>query len=181
MERHYLRKLLMNNHLHKKNDLQAGKQTQAVPINSANMQNKLAFALMYANNNFNIFPCKPNSKNPAISGWKELATCDLDVIQAWWTQNPEYNIGVLADRHIVLDVDIKPEYALDGFTSLLQHPELPTTFTVNTPSGGKHYYFDTDDASTLTICQGFDPGLDIRAGGNGYSIVIYSSRNGVNY
>jgi len=181
MERHYLRKLLMNNDLNKKNDLQAGKQTQVVPINSANMKNKLTFALMYAKYNFNIFPCKPNTKIPAVSGWKEAATCDLDAIQAWWTQNPEYNIGVVADRHIVLDVDIKPEDALDGFTSLQQHPELPTTFTVNTPSGGKHYYFDTDDASTLTICQGFEPGLDIRAGGKGYSIGVGSSINGVNY
>ena len=72
----------MTNDLNKKNDLQAGKQTQVVSINSANMKNKLTFALMYANYNFNIFPCKPNSKIPAVPGWKEAATCDLDTIQA---------------------------------------------------------------------------------------------------
>src|SRR6056300_722925 len=144
--------VMMNNILRKKNDLTAGKQRKVVPNNTANIQSKLTFALMYANNNFNKFPCKPNSKIPAISGWKEAATCDLDAIQDWWRQNPEYNIGVVADRHIVLDVDIKPEDAIDGFTSLEQHPELPITFTVNTPSGGKHYYFDTNDALELTIC-----------------------------
>lgn len=181
MVMNYLRKLLMNNVLNKKNDLEAGKQTQVVTNNTANIQSKLTLALMYAKNNFNIFPCKPNSKIPAISGWKEVATCDFDTIKAWWRQNPEYNIGVVADRHIVLDVDIKPEDAIDGFTSLEQHPELPITFTVNTPSGGKHYYFDTNDALELTICQGFEPGLDIRAGGKGYSIGIGSSINGVRY
>jgi hypothetical protein len=74
MVMHYLRKLLMNNVLNKKNDLEAGKQRQVVPNNIANIQSKLTFALMYAKNNFNIFPCKPNSKIPAISGWKEVGT-----------------------------------------------------------------------------------------------------------
>ena len=168
----------MSNILRKKSDLQATKQEQ-VDLN--NIANKLAFAKMYAKHNFSIFPCKVNSKKPAISKWQEAATSELATIEGWWAENPDYNIGVVADKHIVLDVDIKPDGSVDGFASLDKHPALPDTFTVNTPSGGKHYYFATDDETLLTICQGFEPGLDIRAGGKGYSIGAGSSIDGVSY
>ena len=174
----YMKELLMSNILRKKSDLQATKQEQ-VDLN--NIANKLAFAKMYAKHNFSIFPCKVNSKKPAISKWQEAATSELATIEGWWAENPDYNIGVVADKHIVLDVDIKPDGSVDGFASLDKHPALPDTFTVNTPSGGKHYYFATDDETLLTICQGFEPGLDIRAGGKGYSIGAGSSIDGVSY
>ena len=172
---------MMSNILRKKNDLPAGQQSQVISNTTANISDKLSFARMYAKHNFSIFPCKVNSKTPAIKGWKDAATSEREVIQAWWTENPEYNIGVVADKHIVLDVDIKPDGSIDGFASLENHPALPDTFTVDTPSGGKHYYFAADDAANLTICQGFEPGLDIRAGGKGYSLGVGSSIDGVSY
>jgi hypothetical protein len=172
--------LIMNNETYK-NDLQAGKQSQVISNNINNKSDKLTFAKMYAKYNFTIFPCKVNSKKPAITKWQEAATNELATIEEWWTQNPDYNIGVVADKHIVLDVDIKPDGSVDGFASLDKHPTLPETFTVNTPSGGKHYYFATDDASLLRLRQGFEPGLDIRAGGKGYSIGAGSSIDGVSY
>lgn len=161
-------------------DLQALAGEQVDPTENATSYSKLDCAKIYANNGFSIFPCVPNGKNPAFK-WKDYATTDIDVIEKWWTDNPEYNIGVVADNHIVLDVDTKSDSHTDGYTSLKNHPEFPETFTVTTPSGGRHYYFDTDDPQSLTIATGFENGLDIRAGGKGYTIGVGSTIDGVSY
>jgi len=77
----------------------------------------------------------------------------------------------------VLDVDCKPNregVKAPGFESLAELEErngkLPRTYTVRTPSGGTHFYFNVEaPPEWLTNSAGkLGPGLDVRAGGKGY-------------
>ncbi len=103
-------------------------------------------ALFLFNRGFKVFPCKQNNKEPAFPGWQEWAvTATAKKIQDYGTANPMNNWGVACGINMlaVLDVDTKPEK--DGRKTLLEfeklHGALPQTFTVVTPSGGKHHYF----------------------------------------
>lgn len=64
---------------------------------------------------------RENGKHPAsISGQKD-ATTDIDQIEKWWTENPEYNIGVLAKDSGFLVIDIDPRSGGDAaFEKLLE-------------------------------------------------------------
>lgn len=52
-------------------------------------------ALIYAQNNFKIFPLKVNSKSEQVlKSWKEEATNDINQVTKWWLTNTQYNIGL---------------------------------------------------------------------------------------
>src|SRR3990167_4721719 len=67
-----------------------------------------------------------------------------------------------------LDVDKK---AADGEPTIqtweAAHGLLPKTYTVKTPSGGKHYYFTTTEKAPTATKLG--PGVDVRGDG-GYVV-----------
>ena len=88
------------------------------------------------------------------TGWEQRATTTDGRIHRAWSTRP-FGIGIACgpSRLIVLDTD-KPKLdsqsshsaAVDGETTLAQleaqqGAQLPPTFTVATPSGGKHRYF----------------------------------------
>src|SRR5262249_48566079 len=101
------------------------------------------YALHLAEQGFRIFPCKPNSKEPACY-WQEDATIDPNIIWQWFMDHPDINYGVvLGSDCFALDLDCKgSDSGLDQFTLLeLMYCEVPQTFTVTTPSGGQHRYF----------------------------------------
>jgi Bifunctional DNA primase/polymerase, N-terminal len=65
-------------------------------------------ALALARRGLWVFPCRPCCKEPATANGCNDATTDPDLIERWWHQEPECNIGVAtgARSHIfVLDVD----------------------------------------------------------------------------
>ena len=75
---------------------------------------KLEWALQHAADGFFVFPLKPNSKKPAISGWQDAATRNQIQIEKWWRHNPDYNIGIYTGKFgddggalLVVDVDVK--------------------------------------------------------------------------
>jgi putative DNA primase/helicase len=125
-----------------------------------------------------IFPLKPLSKTPLIAkrdggqGCKD-ATADLDRIRDWWTKTPDANIGLATGKIngiTVLDVDIAKDgdATLDKLLIANGEDNLPTTTTVKTWSGGRHYYFQYEpgignSAGTL------GKGLDVRNDG-GYVV-----------
>jgi len=92
-------------------------------------------ALAYARQGLPVFPLQANSKKPlpGSNGFKD-ATTDLATIEAWWSEDPDRNIGHSPEdsEHGVIDLDsggdIKPL-------------QLPETLTTITPSGGRHYWF----------------------------------------
>src|SRR6516162_2746361 len=66
---------------------------------------KLRAALRLAKlHNLAIFPAKPNEKTPAFVGWQGAATSNAEAITKWWTENPDFNIGVSTQGLLVLDV-----------------------------------------------------------------------------
>src|SRR3546814_14578405 len=112
---------------------------------------------------------------PAIKGWRTRATTDEATIRQWWAARP-YNVGVATGYPVpyggylmVVDLDMKK--GKDGRLSLalleLEHGPLATTFTVVTPTLGRHLYFATATPLSRSI-QHAGKDIGIRGvGGNG--------------
>ncbi|GJF07274.1 bifunctional DNA primase/polymerase [Pseudonocardia sp. D17] len=105
-----------------------------------------------------IFPVLPSRKQPAIRGWEQRATTDPDRIARFFVANPEHNAGIACgpSRLLVVDCDTpKPDQPAadpagrDGWDVLAGlaagRGGLPDTWTVTTPSGGRHLYFRAPD------------------------------------
>jgi hypothetical protein len=120
-----------------------------------------------------VLPLRRDTKRPALKRWTELASTDLDVLDEWWCGG-QYSgclcgvaTGAASDLW-VLDVD---RHGVDGFGSLAgleaEHGALPHTFTVETPSGGRHYYWRWPDESRgdAVISKNYAPGLDAKGRG----------------
>lgn len=135
--------------------------------------NKMEWALRLAEQGFRILQLQAGSKDPLRGfGWLKSATSDPEVIRQWFEENPDMNYGVCpGDDHVIIDLDIKPgkngEDYLIGLT--LEHGDIGETFTVESPSGGKHLYFNTP--VVLGNAHGFpkEAGIDVR-GAHGYVV-----------
>jgi hypothetical protein len=136
---------------------------------------------------WHVFPCTPGDKRPALRGnWQDLATVAPDRIRVWWTRRP-YNIGIACGTSglAVIDLDVSrdgyPSTALeadlltsgaDAFAALCREhgePFPPDTFSVDTPSGGRHFYFAVSDRTVRNSAGHLGPHIDVRADG-GYVI-----------
>jgi hypothetical protein len=125
-----------------------------------------------------VFPVEPGGKRAILKDWPNKASAEPEAIRLMWLDpvlklpHP-YNIGVAMGQYgdrwlFALDVDPKHGGHESLAALIKQHGKLPATATVNTPSGGKHYYF----TSTIPIGTGTNvlgPGLDIRGAG-GYVV-----------
>lgn len=132
------------------------------------MSNALEFALRYAKASWPVFPCKPGAKVPATPNGFKDATTDTGIIDAWWSEHPDCNIGIATGPQAgiwALDVD-----AADGLVSLqAEHGKLPQTLSQTTGSGGRHLLFRWEDAQPVGNRAKFWPGLDVRGEG-GYIV-----------
>jgi hypothetical protein len=113
-----------------------------------------------------VFPLRPGSKTPAIEDWPHQATTDAEQITRWWREAP-YNIGVATgpSRLLVIDLDqpkdgeAVPEpwrsrdvsCGRDVLDQLAADTgqAMPRTWTVTTPSGGRHLYYRQPDGTQL--------------------------------
>lgn len=112
-------------------------------------------ARAYAADGIPVFPCIPNSKVPAVPGAYKAATTDLAQIDRLWTENPNYNVAFSPESVGWCVVDIDEESA---------PPEpWPDTYTVATPSGGRHLYFEGSLPGTVKKLL---PGIDTRGRGS---------------
>ncbi|MGW8846847.1 bifunctional DNA primase/polymerase [Streptomyces xiamenensis] len=135
-----------------------------------------------------VFPLLPGTKRPAISRWESRATTDLDRIARCWRAGA-YNIGLATAPSglLVIDLDVpKPdETGRDGASGLAElctrHGQLypSDTYTVATPSGGRHLYF-TAPAGLRNSAGKLAPKVDTRAGG-GYVVAPGSVVDGRAY
>ncbi len=87
-------------------------------------------------------PLVEGRKIPAIKGWQDFgAARDAARIRQFWARRPWCNVGACTgDGFFVLDIDSHH----DGDASLALIEKwgvLPATWTVLTPSGGRHLYF----------------------------------------
>jgi hypothetical protein len=140
------------------------------------MSNILEAALYYAGHGLRVFPLKAGLKTPATRNGLHAATVEPETIRAWFTDK-EHNLAIATGAGlVVIDIDVKS--GADGFTSLQhlqqQYGQLPPTLEVQTPSGGKHYYFRYPTTHTLKNSAGKQgAGVDIRAHG-GYVVAAPS-------
>ena len=60
-------------------------------------------------NGIPVFPCVPGGKRPLTAHGFQDASAERDVIDFWWRQHPDANIGVptgAAGGVVVVDVDV---------------------------------------------------------------------------
>ncbi len=108
-----------------------------------------------------VFPCKPLSKEPACAGGFHAASCDPTQIEAWISENENYNWALCPEHAgwFVIDEEVGADLAcLD---------ELPETYSVRTPRGGRHRYFEGSAARSV---QKLGPKIDTRGIG-GYVLI----------
>ena len=129
----------------------------------------LESALTWASKGFPVFPCSPATKRPLTpNGFKE-ATLDPGTIEAWWLAWPDAMIGWPVNGGLwVMDID--PRHGGDATLARLEaiHGKLPETYTVETPSGGRHLYFVGEAPCTAGR---IGAGIDTRGSGKGYVIL----------
>ncbi|MEP2759026.1 MAG: bifunctional DNA primase/polymerase [Hyphomicrobiales bacterium] len=142
----------------------------------------LAQALFHGQQGRRIFRLKENQKVPAETGWQKNATSDPESIKALFQKHPGMNYGIVTGADsglVVLDVDEKK--GISGSKSLKPriNPADLDTYSVRTPSGGRHFYFLSNDTS---LKNGIDllPGVDFRGSG-GYIVGPGSTINSNTY
>jgi len=123
-------------------------------------------ALQYARMGFKVLPLYEKKKNPLTRNGFHDASIDPNQIEHWWTQWPRANIGIVLERHAVIDIDVHDK-SKNGFVSLAEF-DLPETVAVNTASGGRHYFFKIKDGQKVDRKPGFRNGIDILV--NGYVV-----------
>lgn len=124
-----------------------------------------------------VFPCVPDGKAPACEGGFKAATTDLARIDAWWA-DADFNVAISPHDVGWCVVDIEAE-ALDTWVKLGADNGTPETYTVCTPRGGLHYYYEGELPPSV---RKLEPGAAIDTRGIGsYVLVPPSIVNGKPY
>jgi putative DNA primase/helicase len=107
---------------------------------------------------FDVFPLRARDKRPIARGWQSSATHDPEIVERYWHEHPEANIGIKTGGGlVVLDADSPTgEAALRDFG-------LPPTTTVST-GRGKHFYLHTT-TKIRNRGEGFLPDVHVRGDG----------------
>ncbi len=134
----------------------------------------LESALKYISIGWHIFPIVPGKKNPLTKSGVNDACCDCDTARLWWKKWPNANIGLACGKKsgvYVIDVDLDEEKGINGYESLKEFPPLPETVKQDTPRGGFHAFYRTDNPPRNK--NNFRHGIDIR--GDGYYVLLSPS------
>ena len=176
-------------------------QSPARSIKPIDQNSLKAAALAHAKNGFYVIPLVENSKRPLISDWQNRATTNPLQIESWWAEHPNANIGIACEvsNLIVIDLDTSKgavpsspwnelgvKNGEDVFKEICKKAgdaHLFETYSVKTPSGGRHLYFYDQN---MAIKQGTEVNgwwrVDTRSKG-GYIVAegshLINSANGV--
>lgn len=131
---------------------------------------------------FYLFPLMPGSKMPYPNlrnehgkGGFYVATNDPGIIEGWKVRLPNCNWAVrtgIDSKVFVVDVDVKNgAKGAESLNFLLDKSgeDLPETYTVSTPTGGRHYYFRYSREVPNLISAGEYGGIDVKSEG-GYVV-----------
>lgn len=131
------------------------------------MSSLLEHAKSWATRGFPVFPLIPGDKRPREKGWTRTATRDPEEIERLWRDpvtgwEQDFNVGVLCDHMIVLDIDVKGgRRGMESAAELGVLSDALETLTVRTPSGGLHLYYRGPNRSLSAGKLG--EGLDVRS------------------
>lgn len=135
------------------------------------------WARYYAGLGWHVFPLVAGTKSPfkGSKGSTE-ATTDLAQIDAWWSANPDANIGTRpsAGGLYVFDVDPRNGGDQDYAALCALHGEIDSYLRVNSPGGGFHLYYAAPhraDATYLSQPSGLVGGSGIDGKYNGYAVL----------
>lgn len=130
---------------------------------------RITTACSYAIQGYSIIPLRLN-KSPALPSWEKNKTeaWSLEEVSEYWEQNPKANIGILTGKIsgiTVVDIDLnkdthQPSVTLDMF---------PETYTVETPTGGYHLYYEYAPIDQSVHSLANYPDVDIKNDG-GYVV-----------
>lgn len=131
------------------------------------MKNNLIFtkAFEYMVHGYSVLPINSESKLPLLSSWKEFQdrAASEEEITLWWKKNPEANVAIVTGKIsniTVVDIDMKADGQVTSLST------FPKTYTVQTPSGGYHLYYEYDPEILQTANTYFQfPHTDIRNDG----------------
>jgi hypothetical protein len=117
----------------------------------------LTGALAAARRGWPVFPLRAGEKRPRVTDWATVATTSRDRIWWWWRRHPDDNVAIATGPAglVVIDLDLagpdeeppakhhSARGGLDVFGSLAaEHGYVHrSTWTVETPNGGRHLYF----------------------------------------
>lgn len=138
------------------------------------MNDLLRWALGYAAHGWHVFPVGGgrDGKLPLTEHGQLDATTDPAQIEAWWTANPQANIGIHCRPSglYVIDVDAKSgKVGGESYQELVARYGHTETYTVRTHSGGWHYYYSVPlDCELQNSAGRLGPDIDTR--GNGYVV-----------
>jgi putative DNA primase/helicase len=151
-------------------------------------------ALKYAAHGWPVFPCDPRSKRPLTSAGKDgsgglkLATTAELKIREWWTMWPKAMIGIPTGAPIgaiVVDIDagvdaktgevFETKDIISALEAKIGTALSTATWTVETPRGGRHLYFNLPADVEIGNRAGLIPRVDVRGTG-GYVVVPPSRR-----
>ena len=128
---------------------------------------------------------KEIGKHPASPNGQKDATTDLAQIEKWWTENPDYNIGLYAAPSGFFVIDIDPRHGGDkSYDKLVERSlgEMPVTVEAITgvwgsdAKRGRHLIYKCDPGEKFigNFNKEGLPGIDVKH--NGY-ILITPSRH----
>jgi len=137
------------------------------------------WAEWWANSGFRIFPITPDAKYPPIfKHFGGRATTHIEAIVDWWTTNPMYNIGVVMDGLVCIDVDLyKNPDALEELS--IFGIDKNQTLCQRTARGGLHLVYLS--AQQYKSKPDRFNGVDIKSGPDAYILGGGSTYEGKPY
>ena len=148
-------------------------------------------AQAFLDNDMPVFPVGESKQPLTDHGFKDAST-DLQQIKKWGKDYPGANVGVPAGERtgiIVIDLDVNREIdgikvnGITNFKKLCKElgVKIPETYKIRTPSGGKHYYFQSpQDPKIINSAGVLAPGIDVKTEG-GYLVGEGSVIDGKRY
>ncbi|MGW2865590.1 bifunctional DNA primase/polymerase [Streptomyces sp. NPDC001205] len=133
-----------------------------------------------------VFPLPPGGRRPAAGSWQHTASADATVVAAHWPAGANIGVACRASRIVGLDLDLPDGIAEFAALCVRHGQDPPRTFTVATPSGGRHLYLRVEGGCTLARAPRNlrAVGIDLRGPGRhsgGYLIGPGSIMGGTRY
>lgn len=131
------------------------------------------YAMKYAEMGYPVFRIAPRSKIPFAGTNGHLdATTDLAIVEQWWRDDPNANIGIATEGLLVLDIDGPSNPWLRDEPDL--QLDFMSAYEARTPRGGRHLLWRQIPGQPVRISESkIAPNIDVRADG-GYIVAAPS-------